>query len=110
MKRPPKYRNKRVTVDGVTFDSVGEAARWAELKLLERAGHIRNLERQVRVPLVVNGVKVCAVVVDFAYFEGERRVWEDHKSAYTRKLPVWRIKAKLIAALYPNVEIREHVK
>ena len=105
-----KYRNRKVTVGDMTFDSAGELTRWYELKLLEKAGAIRNLERQVRVPLVVNGQKICAVVVDFAFFEVQRRVWEDHKSAYTRTLPVWRIKKKLIDALFPNVELREHVK
>jgi hypothetical protein len=108
--KPPKYRNKRVVVDGVRFDSAGESRRWAELQLLERAGQIRNLERQKRIPLVVEGVKICDVVIDFLYFEGQARVAEDHKSAYTAKLPVWRLKKKLLAALYPAIEIREHVK
>lgn len=40
----------------------------------------------------------------------ERRIWCDHKSSFTRALPVWRLKSKLIRALYPNVELREHVK
>ena len=110
MKRPSKYKNRKVTVDGVTFDSAGEARRWAELQLLEKSGAIRNLERQVRVPLVVNGQKICAVVGDFLYFEGQKRVLEDHKSEFTRRLPVWRLKKKLLAALYPAIEIREHVK
>ncbi|MBS6476088.1 MAG: DUF1064 domain-containing protein, partial [Clostridiales bacterium] len=42
-----KYRSKKTTVDGITFDSRREAARWQELKLLERAGSITELERQV---------------------------------------------------------------
>lgn len=109
MKRP-KYKNRKVTIDGVTYDSQGEYRRWCELQLLERAGSIRNLERQKRIPIVVNGVKICAVVLDFAYFEDQRRVVEDHKSSFTSKLPVWRLKRKLLEALYPAIEIREHVK
>lgn len=108
--KPTKYRARKVTVDGVTYDSAGEYRRFCELQLLERAGVIRNLERQVRIPLVVNGVKVCAIVADYIYFEGQKRVVEDHKSAFTRKLPVWRIKSKLLRALHPNIELREHVK
>jgi len=42
-----KYRNRKTVVDGITFDSKREAARWQELKLLERAGEITELERQV---------------------------------------------------------------
>ena len=38
-----KYRNKKITVDGMTFDSKGEYHRWCELQLLERAGVIENL-------------------------------------------------------------------
>lgn len=42
-----KYRNKKVTVDGLTFDSKHEAKRYTELKLLERAGEIEDLQMQV---------------------------------------------------------------
>ena len=42
-----KYHNKKVTIDGVTWDSEKEYHRWCELKLLERAGKIFNLQRQV---------------------------------------------------------------
>jgi hypothetical protein len=109
--KPPKYRNKRVVVDGVRFDSAGESRRWAELQLLERAGQIRNLERQKRIPLLSHsGVKVAECRIDFAYFEGEKRIWEDFKSAVTRKLPTWRRNIRHIRADYPNVELREYVK
>lgn len=105
-----KYRNKPVIVDGERFDSAGEHRRWCELRLLEISGAIRNLERQKRIAIVVNGVKICAVVADFLYFDGGKRVLEDHKSEFTRRLPVWRLKKRLLQALYPAIEIREHVK
>lgn len=41
-----KYGNKKVFYDGIEFDSKKEAARYAELKLLEKAGKIKNLELQ----------------------------------------------------------------
>lgn len=41
-----KYRSKKVTVDGITFDSKKEAKRYQELKLLYRAGEISGLELQ----------------------------------------------------------------
>jgi hypothetical protein len=102
MKRQ-KYNAKRVTVDGITFDSIAESKRWCELKLLEKAGEIRNLERQVTVPLVVNGTKICAIRPDYLYFENQKRIWEDCKGMITRD---WAIKWKLAAALFPNVELR----
>jgi hypothetical protein len=48
-----KYYNRKVrTVDGIIHDSKREAKRWVELKLLERAGHIKDLKRQVKFVLI----------------------------------------------------------
>ena len=47
-----KYRSKKVTVNGITFDSKKEAKRYAELSLLERAGAISDLKRQVKFVLI----------------------------------------------------------
>ena len=47
-----KYRNRRVTVDGISFDSVREAQRYRELKLLERSGKISGLELQKKFVLI----------------------------------------------------------
>lgn len=96
---PTKYRNKKTVVDGVVFDSAKEAKRWQYLCLLQRAGQITGLERQVRIPIVINGIKVCSYVADACYYEdGSYRV-EDTKSDFTRKLPVYRLKKKLIKAV-----------
>ena len=46
-----KYRNTRVKVDGITFDSKREAARYGQLLILQGAGQISDLERQVKIPL-----------------------------------------------------------
>ena len=45
--RRPKYGAERVLVDGILFDSKKEATRYQELRLLERAGEIRLVMRQV---------------------------------------------------------------
>ena len=47
-----KYHAKKVTVDGIKFDSVKEYGRWVELKRLEQTGVIRDLKRQVKFELV----------------------------------------------------------
>ena len=99
----PKYKNRKVTVDGVTFDSHGELMRWSELQLLQKAGQIEGLQRQITVPLVVNGVKVCALRPDFAFFQDGKRVYEDFKGFQTRD---WQIKWKLAKAIFPNIEWR----
>lgn len=46
MRYKSKYNNKKVSVDGIVFDSIKEARRYTELKALERAGQITDLELQ----------------------------------------------------------------
>lgn len=102
--KPSKYRNRKTVVDGLTFDSAKESRRYLELKALERAGHIRDLNRQVTMPLKVNGVLVCSVRPDFTYTRCDEKVprfvVEDVKSPATRKIASYRIKYKLFAALH----------
>lgn len=50
--RMRKYHNRKVVVDGIVFDSMKEANRWKELKVLERAGQVRDLQRQVKFRLI----------------------------------------------------------
>lgn len=47
-----KYNNQVLTIDGETFDSRKEFHRYKELLILERAGKIKNLQRQVKFELV----------------------------------------------------------
>ena len=49
---PTKYHNQKTLFDGIWFDSKHEAERWYELKLLQRAGEISDLQRQVRFHLL----------------------------------------------------------
>jgi hypothetical protein len=97
---PPalKYHNQPVEVDGQRFDSKKEANRWAELRLMEKAGLIRALRRQVKFPLTVNGHLVCTYIADFVYEDVEkgREIVEDAKGVRT---PAYRIKRELILAL-----------
>lgn len=99
-----KYRAVRV-VDAVlgSFDSKREYTRWCELQVLEAAGVISDLRRQVRYRLDVNGVHVCDYVADAVYAEGLEQVVEDTKGVRTA---VYRIKAKLMLAVH-GIKIRE---
>jgi hypothetical protein len=98
-----KYRNVPTVVDGTRFHSKREAARWSELRLLERAGKVAALERQVAYPVVMNGVKVCSWLADFRYREAGETVVEDVKGC---KTPLYRLKKKLVEAQY-GITIRE---
>ncbi len=97
-----KYRSVKTVVDGHPFDSLKEARRYAELRLLEKTGAIGELQCQVRYPLRVNGILVTTYVADFVYRDGaadeedSKVVMEDVKGFRT---PVYRLKKKLMAAL-----------
>lgn len=99
MKSPSKYGNRKVVVDGVTFASAREARRYDQLKLLQRAGVIRDLELQKRFPLRVNGNLVCTYICDFAYHDNVRGlgIVEDAKGFRTRE---YINKAKLFEAIH----------
>ncbi len=108
MSRQGKYgvapAAERTSRDGVVFDSKGELARWEELRLLERAGEVSELRRQVRYDLAVEGVKVGTYVADFSYLDHKgRHVVEDFKGVRT---PVYRLKKKLMLAIY-GIHIHE---
>lgn len=47
-----KYGNKKIDIDGIEFDSKKEARRYYELKLLQRAGQISELELQKEFELI----------------------------------------------------------
>ena len=70
------------TIDGRTFDSKKEATRYAELKVLERAGLIECLEFQPSWDVFINGIKLCRYSADFSYLckKTGRPVIEDVKS------------------------------
>ena len=64
-----KYHSRKVTVDGITFDSKKEARRYQELMLLERAGKIKGLQRQVKFVLIPSQREL-----DVAHYKDDGRV------------------------------------
>lgn len=81
-----KYGSKKATVNGITFDSQKEAARYTELCLLQRAGKITGLETQVKYELLPSQKRDGKVVergvsyiADFVYFQDGKKVVEDVK-------------------------------
>lgn len=108
-----KYNSKKTVVDGQTFDSKKEARRYQELLLLEKAGVIKNLSRQVKFVLIPsqrneNGKVVereCSYKADFTYEEegGIKTVVEDVKGYRTKE---YIIKRKLMLYQY-GIRIRE---
>lgn len=101
-----KYRNRRVEVDGVKFDSAKEARRFQDLWLLEKSGVIKGLDRQKRYVFELNGVRIGSYVADHTYTENGKFIVEDVKSEFTRKLPMYRLKKKMMKAFF-GIEILE---
>lgn len=107
-----KYFSKKVIVDGITFDSKKEAKRYSELKLLEKAGRIKDLSLQhqfvLQPPFKKNGKTIRAItyVADFVYFDLERmrNVVEDVKGY---KTDVYQLKKKMFEYKYPELTIVE---
>ncbi len=116
--KKPKYNNKKIEIDGVIFDSLKEGNRFKELLLLQRAGEIKDLRRQIVFELlpplcepdtigkrggihkgktIESSVKYIA---DFVYFDNRKEKWivEDSKGFKTkdyiikRKLFKWKFK------------------
>lgn len=124
--RRSKYGNRKTVVDGITFDSKKEANRFRELQLLERAGKITALQRQVKYVLIPtqrefsNEIykkgahhgqfkpgkvleKECSYIADFAYIQDGAYVVEDTKGVRTE---AYKIKRKLMLERY-GIQIRE---
>jgi Protein of unknown function (DUF1064). len=104
-----KYKNKKTQVDMYVFDSAKEAQRYRELKLLERAGEISDLELQPRFLLQEsfkkNGKTYRKIdyVADFKYTENGKIIVEDVKGLQT---DVFKIKHKLFEKKYPELELK----
>lgn len=101
-----KYGNKKVTIDGHTFDSKAEARYYSELKLRERAGEILFFRLQPRYRLQdsfeKDGKKHRAInyVADFEihHCNGSIEV-VDVKGMQTE---VFKIKQKMFNKKYPH--------
>ena len=107
-----KYRNIKTVINGITFDSKKEAARYEELLFLMRAKEIDNLELQKRFeicPKKGNNNRARYYVADFVYYDktSGTDVIEDVKSPITRKNPVYSLKKALVQANYPEYDFRE---
>jgi hypothetical protein len=85
--KKPKYRNKRVTVDGITFASKREAAYYGELKMREKAGEIGAVELQKRYVLAINGILIGTYTADFAFHDDKAKRYRvvDVKGFATRE-------------------------
>jgi hypothetical protein len=106
-----KYGNRKITTVDGTFDSMKEHKRWCELKLLQRAGEISKLRRQIPFVLIPKQTdekgktleRECRYVADFVYEENGQTVVEDSKGMRTKE---YIIKRKLMLEKF-HIRIKE---
>lgn len=106
-----KYYSRKVIIDGIKFDSKKEGNRYLELKLLLKAGKIRDLELQKKFELLpkykINNKTIRAIsyIADFVYWDISKNemIIEDTKGFKTE---VYKMKKKLFEYKY-GIEIKE---
>ena len=105
-----KYGAKKVTVNGITFDSRKEANRYIELSSLEKVGKVSDLQCQVKFELIpsqrINGKvaeRAVNYIADFVYMENGKKVVEDTKGF---KTPEYIIKRKLMLWVH-KIQVKE---
>jgi hypothetical protein len=103
-RKPAKYHNRKVLLDGFAFDSQAEANRYAELKLLERAGKVTQIILQPVFEFYVDLKPIFKYYADFSYInEHGNKIIEDVKGPRT---PLYKLKKKLVEARY-GIKIME---
>lgn len=116
-----KYHSRKVVRDGITYDSVKEYQSYCELLLLEKAGAITGLKRQVRFKLIPAHYETvvdsktgkqkrtcvdreCSYVADFVYQNKDGEIVVEDTKGY--KTPDYKIKRKLMWYL-KGIRIKE---
>lgn len=107
MGRQVKYGNQKTIRNGMVFDSKREAKRYDDLMLLQANGEVRNLKRQVKYVMIVNGIRITTWKADFVYEELRKGEWkevvEDSKGYPNDR---WPLKRKLMRACH-GIIVRE---
>ena len=107
-----KYRNQKVTIDGITFQSLKEGGKYRVLKLLVKAKEIKDLELQKKFELQpaytnANGKHIRAInyLADFYYYDNKLGCYvvEDVKGFRTKE---YLLKKKMFEYKY-NAIIKE---
>jgi len=105
-----KFGAKKTVVDGITFDSKAESKRYSTLSLMQRAGLISDLKRQVVYALApsvkysgdARAKPALRYVADFTYIEGGQLVVDDTKGVITEG---FRIKRHLMKSVH-GIDLR----
>ena len=97
---------KKQTFEGYQYQSGFEAGYAAELSMRLKAKEIIKWERQVKIPLIVNGFEVGNYYIDFVVYYPDGTI--EYVETKGQASDVWRLKWKILEAMYsekPNVRL-----
>ena len=98
---------KKTQLGGETYDSRFESKVAQDLTFREMAKELIRWERQVKIPLIVNGYQIAEYVIDFVAYRTDGVV--EYIEAKGWPTPLWRMKWAIFEALYkdrPGIELR----
>ena len=109
-----KYHNTKVIYNGIKFDSKKEKSRYIELKQLEKAGIIKELELQPKF-LLLDTIHYKDITYPKTYYKADFKyktkdgveIIEDVKSKITSKDKTYRLKIKMLLTKYPDIDFVE---
>lgn len=120
VRKPSKYRSTKTWHDGIKFDSAKEAARYRDLRTLEKAGKISGLVLQPQFKFEIDGRKVLtrsegypngrqvSMKLDFAYYDETVHaiIYEDVKSQATMTT-AYKLRKAFLEAMRPDIRVIE---
>lgn len=92
------------TYAGRVYHSKSEATYAFQLDALKGAGRIKEWNPQVVLPIVVNGISICKVIVDFEVKPLIGKPWFVEIKGVESE--VYKLKRKLLKACYPGLDYR----
>lgn len=106
-----KYKNTKTVVDGIKFDSVKEANYYCDLKLLKRAGKIKDFKMQVPFELQPaykhqgKAIRAIEYIADFVVTYSD----DSHKVVDVKgfKTDIYKLKKKMLLYRYPDIVFEE---
>lgn len=107
-----KYHNKKIIINGISFDSKKEGSTYTKLKLMQNAGIIWNLELQKKYVLqkafTFNGktIREISYYADFVFEDKDGLHVIDVKGGNATKTDVYKLKKKLFIKKY-GLDIEE---
>ena len=107
-----KYRNSKITIDSIKFDSLKEGARYQELQLMKKCGEIKDIELQPVFELQPkfidkdgNKHRKVEYRADFKVINKDGSITIEDVKGY--KTEIYKLKKKMLLFRYPDINFKE---